>query len=505
MPEAIRVTFEQLSRPVFGSHPIRVTVRGPFSRRGGAELEALVGRQALDGISFRADGSGFSGYLATRPSPGDALIVRRGAYEVDTGARVGAGAATRTAASESSETSAEDRELVAAVAHGLTRTLTVDAPRGVVRCDASGVPLALATARSYIIEGVGLTPDLRAFKPATRDKTGRITLSVRVPRLPAGGTICWSVPAANRGSITLSSNPATIVNTHIGARVEIIGLVPGLSNVDVEARDAAGRALESIKFPLCIPQFVLVEDSGAASQVVLDGFHLGDSKEQVFEAARQVCDRLLASANVRTVWNMPPFRERLPRQLESGGLASARLTIATIAGNPPANHPTRYGVTRAPYGPQVHNEPIDVYPGAFDAPTSGGAAQEVDDVTNAAVLAVAGDANMTTPEKVVAIALIGRLIGETLAHEIVHSLAGPTLAGPGGHHNPPAGAAGATPSSLMNAGVDRSLTDRTGLRPIASPIALENVVDDGIAAINVPTGVARTQIDRHFPVPPVFA
>ena len=64
---------------------------------------------------------------------------------------------------------------------------------------------------------------LLAFKPAAHDKTCRVTLSVRVPRLPSGGSIRWSVPAAHRGSITLSGNPAVVSHVHTGARVEIIG------------------------------------------------------------------------------------------------------------------------------------------------------------------------------------------------------------------------------------------------------------------------------------------
>lgn len=126
-------------------------------------------------------------------------------------------------------------------------------------------------------------------------------------------------------------------------------------------------------------------------------------------------------------------------------------------------------------------------------------------MTVAAVQSIATMTNMSTPEKNLVVQLIGRLIGETLAHEIVHSLIGQTLGTTGtADHNPPAGTAGATPHSLMNSGADRSLTDRTGIRPIASPISLTNAEDDGVGATNLPSGKAQTEIDAHFPVPAVF-
>ncbi len=501
MSETIRVNFEQLAQPIFPGLPVRVKVSGPFRRRGGATFGARVGRQSLEAISFRPDGSGFVGYIASRPATGDELVLQRGDFIVETGARFTAPAGAHEL---ELEPEAEAVALVASVPPAQSRELCRDVPRGAQRYSPDGAPIAMTTTvRSWIIENAGLTPDARAFKPAAHDKTCRVTLSVRVPRLPSGGSIRWSVPAAHRGSITLSSNPAIVNHVHTGARVEIIGLVPGVTAVDVEALDASGRALESIKFPLCVPQFVLVEDSGAASEVVFTGFNLGGEKEQVFAVAKQVCELVLAKANVRTVWNMPPFRERVPPQFNTGGIASARLTIATIAGDPP--RPGLLGTTPRPSGPGVFNENIDVYPGGFDDTVTAGAASEVDDMTVAAMNCISHLTNMSTPEKEKVIQLFGRLLGETLAHEIGHSLIGPALAGATGGHNPLAGSPGALMHSLMNEGIDRSLADRTGFRPIACPINLDNAIDDGVRAINVPTGRAQTELDGHFPVPPVFA
>lgn len=510
MTESIRVEFERLAQPPFADLPIRVTVTGRFTRRGGAPVSASVGRQEVEAIMFDPAGTGFVGYLASTPRAGDALVLQRGGFMFETGVRFQPPAGAQSLGGGTGEDellydpvyeSASSQPGQAFESHaafdGARPALGLDVPRGARRLDPTGHALSL-TARSWIIEGPGLTPDRRAFLPSTRDKSARISLTVQCPRLPAGGSIRWSVPPANAGTITLSGNPATMSNVFTGATVDIIGLKPGLSAVDVEARDASGRTLESIKFPLCTPQFVLVEDSGAAFDTVLTGFHLADSKEQVFEVAKQVCERVLAAVNVRTVWNMAPFRERLPPQFAGGGVAASRVTIATIAGNPPRRGlPGQTHCGAGGCGPGSFTESIDVWPGAY-ADAGAGAASEIDDVTLTAMAAIVGMSMMSSPEKEKAIQLLGRLIGETLSHEIVHSLVGFTLTG--GDHNRPA-----KPHSLMNQGVDRSLADRTGIRPVASPVSIDNTVDDGIGAINLPADDAKTQIDRHFPVPPVFA
>ena len=138
-----------------------------------------------------------------------------------------------------------------------------------------------------------------------------------------------------------------------------------------------------------------------------------------------------------------------------------------------------------------------VWPGAFDDPVAGVDSEDVDEATNAAVAAIFASAFVSSQQKSKAIELLGRLCGETLAHEIVHSLIGPPLTG--GAHNVPGVERG-----LMNRGMDRSLTDRTGFEIIdpAQPVTLDNLRDIGTGHINIPLGDAQAEIDKHFPVVP---
>lgn len=362
-------------------------------------------------------------------------------------------------------------------------------------------PSAAADAgRSYIIESADLTPERRAFNPSAMDKTGATRFSVRVPRLPVGGSIHWSVPPAAAGRYVLAGGKSE----QFGNQVDVTGLRPGLTEIDVEVRDGGGAVLESVKYPIAIPQFVSVDTDPATFTPLMTGFNLVDFEiEEVLRQAKQVCDMLLNTANVRTVWRMAPFNEGLPAQFAAGGAAAGNVTVATFRGDPPAA--ALYGRTSpgiGPIGPASFDETIQVWAGAFDDAVSGNANAEVDEVTNDVVSVLMGGGLTSSPEKSRAIEILGRLLGETLSHEIVHSLIGATLTD--GFHNARPG----NESDLMNHGIDRSFQSRTGfelLGPVGSADLLGLLNDRGIFFINIPTGDAQTQINLHFPVPPRFA
>ena len=174
--------------------------------------------------------------------------------------------------------------------------------------------------RSFIIERSGDQPQDRAFGPAANDKTGRLRMSVRVPRLPAGGAIRWSVPPDQRGRISLAG-----VDVRNGENVEVHGIQPGLSAVDVAALDAGGSTVESIKFRLSVPQFVTIDEEKAPFEQALTDMNVDHLKTDILEEARRVCEHLLRNANARLVWRVRsdgrgPAGAR-PR--ESGGGADA--------------------------------------------------------------------------------------------------------------------------------------------------------------------------------------
>jgi hypothetical protein len=230
----------------------------------------------------------------------------------------------------------------------------------------------------------------------------------------------------------------------------------------------------------------------------LSGWGIDALKTNILQEAKAVCDHLLQTSNVRTVWLLAPFNETLPTHIPA-----AHVTALTIRGESPAGT-LLYGRTNpgtgGTGGPSVFNETIDVFPGAYDesGPT-GALAIEVDTETQALAMDLTSRVASNPALEDFAITVFGRLIGETMAHEIVHSLLWSNIH-PTYHNSPP------IPGDLMNAGSQRSFQQRTGIEDTAhmSPVDPANFVDHGIAAIGGLQAANQGLMDARFPVPPAF-
>jgi len=347
-----------------------------------------------------------------------------------------------------------------------------------------------------IIENSDLTPSARSFNPAAigspgaGDKTGISQFSVRVSNMPAGGSIRWAVPPTHKGDMTLTGG----ANISTGETVSISGITPGLSEIDVSVRDGDNQVLQSIKLPLSIPQFVTVnEDAGEFDQALTD-LGLLPFKNNIIDVAKLTCDTLLADINVRTLWNVGSFTEATPAHL-----TPAVLTTAVIR-NQNAASLLMTGIAQNPAGAIgniIPNRTIDIYPNAFDNafPTGSQDPTGLDVTTQALLIQLASQglgANVAL--ETFATNLYGRLIGETLAHEIGHALLWTLI--PTGHNNP------SIANDLMNDGNNRHFTQRTGMVDNAqtSPVEPSNFTDNGIAAIGGLQRVNQGLIDTHFPV-----
>ncbi len=218
--------------------------------------------------------------------------------------------------SEAGTTTEEVKELTE-TAGANNAAVTVSRPTG----ETVGVDARSSESnRSFIIEATGRQPEDRAFSPATSDKSGVTRLSVRVPRLPAGGAVRWIVPADQRGRIDLAGTSA-----RTGENVDVHGIRAGLSAVDVEAVDAGGTPVESIKFRLSVPQFVTVDEEKLAFEQALTDMHVGHLKSEILAEARRTSEHLLRSANVRLIWQVPPMAEVLPAHVPPGQVVALTL------------------------------------------------------------------------------------------------------------------------------------------------------------------------------------
>lgn len=330
------------------------------------------------------------------------------------------------------------------------------------------------------------------FGSMAGSKSGEITLEAEVTNMPVGGSVEWS--CANPAAVSFDSPNAN--------QTKVTALVPGKQQVTFRVLDSAGTEMSSMIVPLAIPQFVQVVEDTAKFDAALTAYGLDTVKSSVLDVVKATTEQLTSTANVRIVWNLGSLNDSLPAQFSGAGTAANNLTVATIENDNPTN--ALYGMTffvAGAYGPSVLNETIKMWPANFADPVIHALpGSNVDD----AVLQIVTEMNSMdlTDLRLMELKInaIGRLLGESLAHEIIHSLIG-KIDNPNGtrtDHNSPAIAAGC----IMNPGSNRSFQHRTGIEisDLANFPDIGSYTDHGTNTINTPSAQIQTQIDQDFPV-----
>jgi hypothetical protein len=340
--------------------------------------------------------------------------------------------------------------------------------------------------------------ETRAFNPATNSLTGEVSLEVQVNDAPSGFTLRWTPAEAAALEVVTPDAQKTIVR----------GKRPGRTRLDVAVFNG-GNQIAKTQLLLCVPQFVAIDEDAAKFTAVLAQLKLDTRKGDVLTEARDVCRELLKTANVRTVWRMAPFTEAVPAHV-----GAALVTTVRIEGEPPNDPVTGqpqplFGGTGSGgtgIGPTSFNERIVLFPGAYDVPQPASPTTQatmVDATTQAILLDVQATAAPPATLIDLAIKVFGRLIGETMAHEITHSLLGASVGklGADGHNAPPVA------GELMNDWLNRNFRQRTGIEDTAltSPIDPNNFTDHGIPTIGKLGLDNQGLINARFPVPPNFA
>ena len=327
--------------------------------------------------------------------------------------------------------------------------------------------------------------DTRAFGPSRSDKSGTTSLQGVVSNQPPGTALKWS--AATASAVQFVSDAA--------ASTDVTGLTPGLTDVTLQVVDAGtGLPKKLASTKLCVAQFIAIDEEAAALNAQLVAYLLDDVKDALLRKAKDVVDYLLSHANARTVWRLAPFSEALPAQFLAGGPAAGKFRTLTIHGAPSASGLA--GATSQPAGPTIPSGRIDIWPGAFAQGSIDVGPDVVDLVTKMRAM------NMTDVRvKTLWIEIMGRLLGENIAHEIHHALLGTAGFDATGHNSP------AIPFDLMNRGTDRLWIQRTGIEIIdhANFPNVGTFRDGGIPSISGLMTANQAKVDAAFPVPPVFS
>jgi hypothetical protein len=335
------------------------------------------------------------------------------------------------------------------------------------------------------------TAAMRTFGD-TKDTSGKMIIAALADNVPAGSTYEWTAMPAT--AVQIADKAAAVT--------EVIAIDPGLATLTMTVKSNSGTTLKTDKMAIAVPQFFLIKEDKALFDKFLTDFQLADVKDAVIDGIRKVCEQLLLTVNVRLVWNVGHLTEAMPTQFS--GAAKDKFSVVTIkntyrSGDPADNGTvgellesdgSTFGMNPAA---SVFNDTIELYPAEY-ANFGMQVSKTLADLVNKLKAMNMTDVRLKT----LAITVFSRLMGETMAHEISHSL---TARRPLFIHNDPA-----ISNDILNAGMDRGFTQRTGIEVIDAnkfPDAAASYRDGG-APLSFLTKATQQKVDAHFPVPPTF-
>lgn len=376
-------------------------------------------------------------------------------------------------------TTISDVETITKTAGAEKAAVSVTRPTGEkVEVDARGTGRDDTSRPVIMLSGDTATPELRSFRPGAGDKTLVVEVAATHRGAPDGARLRWSSPSA--GALSVDNPDAE--------RTKVRGVRPGTHDLDVELLDAGGTRIASMKLKMSVPQCVRVAEDAAAFDQMLSDSQITGQKNAVVDHMKQVVEHVLSRANTRVFWQLGGLSETVPAHVPAG-----HVVVATVRDKDPGGR--LLGVTTGPVTGDSFDEKINLFPGMYSQPN----AVDVDTETQALIVQLESSLVSDLALTVIATKVFGRLIGETLAHEIGHALLWDDIAGTG--HNSPAIA-----HDLMNAGVERPFIERSGMQNTAqvSPVEPEHYVDHGLGRINRFQPANQALLDRQWPVPPAF-
>ncbi|MCA9803359.1 MAG: hypothetical protein KC777_15420 [Cyanobacteria bacterium HKST-UBA02] len=307
---------------------------------------------------------------------------------------------------------------------------------------------------------VDASKDSRAFFPGTTQ-----TLSIlKIVDLPADATVTWSVKPGDvlsdlEGLVMRSTMPKDVI--HVGqVSLDETGDTmciaragtPGRVVVTAEIEDGHGADLATFEIEMCVPQFVSINDSPEfdtfLSEFPSSLLPLRDFKETLVEDMVDVARDLLRDINVRLICTMAPFSQNFDALLDEV-TGRTRMITATIRNTSPriaisgAEYPVDclagYSTPVSPSGaplPWSENQTIDIFPGSIIITRPAGVTFKADTSDKLSAMAESigklglspGTSDYTDIMTNTA-RIVGRICGETLAHEIIHWLCGPLPVG----------------------------------------------------------------------------
>lgn len=217
----------------------------------------------------------------------------------------------------------------------------------------------------------GMSVAWRTFGHPTLDASGKTTLSVRAPNVPAGGKVLWNIPdAAHKARASLESGGAP-TDFVTGTSATLRSTAGGPVALDVMVKDSSGATVESNKYWLSSPQFVIVSIN-ATADAFFDGIGLGSRRAAIYAEMAATMRHLYRNVNVRFVFPgevLPAHLGVGPNAAFPGGVQALPAVIyaeAIGADTVPDPEATAANGAATPYPATQHGELHS--PGTLPAP-----------------------------------------------------------------------------------------------------------------------------------------
>ncbi|MGI9501530.1 MAG: trypsin-like serine peptidase, partial [Geminicoccaceae bacterium] len=178
--------------------------------------------------------------------------------------------------------------------------------------DGNGHARVMATAqryarpleRSFIVADTerGMSHARRTFGHPSHDLSGKTTLKVSVPNLPAGGRVRWNIPDSDdRGRVLFVDGAGATSAGASGMEVSLRSLAAGVAYVDCMVEESGGATVESNKYVVSSPQFVYVAIDSSVD-TFFDGLGLGSRRAAIYAEMRPVARAAYEDVNIRLVF-----------------------------------------------------------------------------------------------------------------------------------------------------------------------------------------------------------
>jgi hypothetical protein len=333
----------------------------------------------------------------------------------------------------------------------------------------------------------GATAEARSFGAGARSLSGRALLSFAL-RAPAAR---WSWSSSRPSALRFEPGPSGAITLVAGE--------PGATLVRLAADEHNGDEASVI---VSVPMFVRVDGDAELEPMLDRELGLAGRTREVMEHAKRALEAVFSSVNVRIAFRVG-LDEEAPVELPAGGFIQAWVHGALASCVTPRSSllSTEFGgYAEGDSLERLVRAPVHVCPAIFTRHPD----------TMAAM--VKSRARIFGDEQGAAVyaTVVGRALGELLAHEIGHQLIGCDTRGERRSwrcHD-------RLPHSLMNKAGERSFLDRTGvaLRPTATSSfwrddfpAPGTYEDHGTAAIDRLPPDAQAVLDEILPVAPALA